>query len=278
MNKIHFILKKALTPVTIMVVPHDSLRSLNVKIPSVLIFLCLVLSGVGGVYIFSLVANGLQYPSLVEKVEFYSRQFSQISSMASALKEDEITFRNIFSLKSKEKILETMDTSYSGSIDMQNLKQELQKAVETVDEIKDYLRTQKDVYLATPKGYPVLGHITSPYGRRSDPFRGEEAFHSGVDIASTPEAPVRATADGVVSHSGRTGNSGNVVVLEHSCGFSTIYAHNKRNVVKVGQRVKRGDVIGYVGSTGKSTGPHVHYEVWQKGRNVNPYKVLQGRS
>jgi len=278
MNKMHFILKKALTPVTIMVVPHDSLRSLNVKVPSIFIFLSLVFSAVGGFYIFSLVANGLQYPSLVEKVDFYSQQFSQWNSTASALRETEENFRSIFSLKSKEKILETVDTSYSGSIDMQNLQQELQKAAEAVDEIKDYLRTQKDLYLATPKGYPVLGHVTSPYGRRSDPFRGERAFHSGIDISSSPEAPIRATADGVVGHSGRIGNSGNVVVLEHSCGFSTIYAHNKKNAVKVGQKVKRGDIIGYVGSTGKSTGPHVHYEVWQNGKNVNPYKFLQGRS
>ena len=72
--------------------------------------------------------------------------------------------------------------------------------------------------------------------------------------------------------------SGYLVVIEHGCGFTTVYAHNKSNQVKVGQRVKRGEIIGYIGSTGKSTGPHVHYEVWEKGKRINPNKFLQGRS
>jgi murein DD-endopeptidase MepM/ murein hydrolase activator NlpD len=99
-----------------------------------------------------------------------------------------------------------------------------------------------------------------------------------VDISASPGTAIWATADGVVSHSGWTQYSGYLVAIEHGCGFSTIYAHNKKNAVKVGQRVKRGDIIGYVGSSGKSTGPHVHYEVWEKGKSVNPHKFLQGRS
>jgi murein DD-endopeptidase MepM/ murein hydrolase activator NlpD len=156
--------------------------------------------------------------------------------------------------------------------------EQLKTTVETVDGIKDYLRIEKDVYLATPKGYPVSGDITSGYGERRDPFSGEMHFHSGLDISSSPGNPIRATADGVVSHSGCTQNSGFVIALEHGHGYSTFYAHNKRNNVRVGQRVKAGDVIGYVGSTGKSTGPHVHYEVWKDGKNVNPLQYLQRRT
>ncbi len=276
MNKISFLLKKVLTPVTIMVIPHENLKSLNIKIPSLAIFSTLLLSAIGAFYLFSLAANGLAYPNLVEKVDFYSKQFSQWNSTISALKQVDEDFRRIFSLKSKEKILEAIDTSYSGSIDIQNLMSELQKSIETVDEIKDYLRIQKDIYLATPKGYPVNGNVTSPYGKREHPFTHIKSYHSGIDISASPGTPIRATADGIVGHSGWTPSNGYVVILEHGFGFSTIYAHNQKNAVKKGQIVKRGNIIGYVGSTGKSTGPHVHYEIWEKGRNVNPKNFLRG--
>ena len=278
MNKLRFLLKIALTPVTIMVIPHGNLKSLNVKIPSFAILFTLLMSVIGSFYICSLAVNGLEYAAMAEKVDFYTKQFSQWHATASALREMEDDFRRIFSVKSKEKILETIDASSSGSIDIQNLMVELQKSVEMADEIKDYLRKQKDIYSATPKGFPTMGRVTSPYGKRENPFSGNPSHHSGIDIAASPGTPIRATADGAVSHAGWTLNNGHVVILEHGFGFSTIYAHNQKNAVKNGQIVKRGNIIGYVGSTGKSTGPHVHYEIWEKGKNVNPKKYLQGGS
>jgi murein DD-endopeptidase MepM/ murein hydrolase activator NlpD len=278
MSKVYRIFKRAMTPVSIMVIPHGNPKPLRLKIPAIGILLSLLLLAVGAVQICGVVINGLKYPFLVDQVEYYDKQFSQWNSTVTALREVETDFRQAFSLKSRDKILENIDTSYSGSIDIQTLMQELQRTVETVDEIKDYLRIQKDIYLATPKGFPVEGNVSSPFGMRENPFSGDKSFHSGVDISASPGTPVRATADGVVSHSGWTQHSGYLVVLEHGCGFSTIYAHNKKNTVKMGQTVKRGEVIAYVGSTGKSTGPHVHYEVWEKGKNVNPKKYLQGRS
>lgn len=278
MSKMYRIFKRAMTPVSIMVIPHGNPQPLRLKIPAIGILLSLLLLAAGAIQICGVVINGLKYPFLVDQVEYYAKQFSQWNSTVTALREVETDFRQAFSLKSRDKILENIDTSYSGSIDIQSLMQELQRTVETVDEIKDYLRIQKDIYLATPKGFPVEGNITSPYGKRENPLSGNAQFHSGVDISASPGTPIWATADGVVSHSGWTQHSGYLVVLEHGCGFSTIYAHNKKNAVKVGQTVKRGEVIAYVGSTGKSTGPHVHYEVWEKGKNVNPKKYLQGRS
>jgi murein DD-endopeptidase MepM/ murein hydrolase activator NlpD len=214
----------------------------------------------------------------LEKVDFYTHKFSEWNSTMNALRQTEKDFRKIFAFKSKDKVLDMMDTSYSGDIDVDHLMGELQKTVERVDEIKDYLRIQKDVYLATPKGYPVEGDISSPYGKRLSPFSEEQTFHSGVDISAPPGTPIRATADGVVVYSAWTPYSGFLVVVEHGCGFSTVYAHNKKNVVKVTQRVRRGDIVGLVGSTGKSTGPHVHYEIWERGKRVNPGKFLQERS
>jgi hypothetical protein len=278
MDRIRFLFRKALTPITIMVIPHEDLKSLNLKVPFVGILLFLLVLTLGAVQTYRLFVNGLKYPFLVHKVDFYTQKFSEWDSTIIALKETERDFRKIFSFKSKDKVLDTIETSYSGDIDIQNLMGEIQKTVERVDEIKDYLRIQKDLYMATPKGYPVEGNISSPYGKRDNPISGERSFHSGVDISATPGIPIRATADGVVSYSGWTQSSGNVVLVEHGCGFSTAYAHNRSNVVKVGQRVKRGETVGYIGSSGKSTGPHVHYEVWEKGKRINPSKFLQGRS
>lgn len=275
-SRAQIIFKKALTPITIMVVPHENFRSLNLKIPTAVIFLIISLSAVGCFYLFTLAANGLEYPFLIKKVNFYKEQFSQWNSTVSSLKEAEEKFRTIFSLPSKEKVLENMDESNSGSIDLGSLINEIQNSLETVDEIKEYLRVQKNIYLATPLGYPVIGKVTSPFGKRENPFTQAPSFHSGVDISAKPWTGIQATAEGAVSYAGWTSGSGYVVVVEHGLGFSTVYAHNSKNEVKVGQRVKRGDVIARVGSTGKSTGPHVHYEIWDKRKSVNPKKFLQG--
>ncbi len=276
-HKINYLYKKAFTPVTIMVIPHDTTRFLNIKIPFIGIFISIILCILGSFLIFQLAVNTLEYRSMEKRVVYYSKQFCEWKSTISALKKVEEDFRRLFSLGSKEKILENMDSSFSGSVDIQTLKLELEKSIETVEEIKDYLRLQKDLYLATPKGWPVVGNITSGYGKRGNPFNGGGQFHAGIDISSSPGSPVRVTADGVVSYCGWAGESGNLVVLEHGYGFSTLYAHNKKNMVKVGQKVKRGDIIAYLGSTGKSTGPHVHYEVWKNGRSINPQEFFRGR-
>src|SRR4030042_1389936 len=278
MDRIRFLFKKALTPITIMVIPHKDLKALNLKVPFVGILLSLLVLTVGAFQTYRLVVNGLKYPFLMHKVDFYTQKFSEWNCTVTALKETERDFRKIFSFKTKDKVLDTIDTSYSGDIDIENLMGEIQKTVERVDEIKDYLRIQKDLYMATPKGYPVEGKISSPYGKRNNPISGKPGFHFGVDLSAAPGTPIRATADGVVSYSGWTQSSGYVVLIEHGCGFSTAYAHNRSNAVKVGQRMKRGEIVGYIGSTGKSTGPHVHYEVWEKGKRINPSKFLQGRS
>ncbi|MBN2320248.1 MAG: M23 family metallopeptidase [Acidobacteria bacterium] len=282
MKKLAHFFKKAFTSITIMVIPHDNHRSMNLKVPVAGIVVPLLLAAFGSGYLFYLAMDGLEYKALhyamAEKVDFYSRQFNQWGSTVTALKTVEGEFRQLFSLESKDEVLENVDTSFIGSLEIPDLIDELKKTINTVEEIKDYLSTQKDIYVATPKGYPASGRISSPYGKRKDPFSGEIAFHSGIDISSKLGSPIRATADGVVSHSGWTNRSGFVIVIEHGCGFSTLYAHNKSNTVKIGTRVKRGDIIGYVGSTGKSTGPHVHYEVWKNRKTVDAQKYVSSKS
>jgi murein DD-endopeptidase MepM/ murein hydrolase activator NlpD len=285
MRNIHLLLKKAFTSVTIMVIPHDGLRELNLKVPMAGLIVSICLAAIGGAYVFGLALNGLklqaQHHAMAEKVKFYSEQFYQWNSTVASLKNAEKKFRQLFSLGSKEQVLDTVEASFVGSIgsiEIVDLISNLKKTIGSVDEIKNYLSVQKDVHVATPKGYPVPGRVTSPFGNRADPISGVVAFHSGVDISNSSGSPIRCTADGVVSHSGWTNTSGFVVVLEHGCGFTTVYAHNQKNAVKLGQRVKRGDIIGYIGSTGKSTGPHVHYEVWKDGKTVNAQQYLQRSS
>jgi murein DD-endopeptidase MepM/ murein hydrolase activator NlpD len=280
MRQINSFLRKAFTPITIMLIPHDNLSSINLRIPLAGLFLSGLLAIIGVGYVFSLAVNGLHYKDqhqiMASRIKFYSERFSQWNTTLSSLHTAERDFHKIFSLQSKEEVLKNVDYLFAGSIDIPDLTRELEKTIETVDEIKSYLRTQKDIYVATPEGYPVSGRITSGYGERSDPMSGEPAFHSGIDLSCSYGSEIRATADGVVSHSGWKSGCGNTVVLEHGCGFSTIYAHNKMNAVKVGALVHRGDIIGYVGSTGKSTGPHVHYEVWKDRKSINPYSYLIG--
>jgi murein DD-endopeptidase MepM/ murein hydrolase activator NlpD len=117
--------------------------------------------------------------------------------------------------------------------------------------------------------------FTSAYGVRSDPFQGSAAMHAGIDLASPTGTPIYATADGVVDRAEWFGGYGNMVEIEHGKGIATRYGHMSKIAVRDGERVKRGDLIGYVGSTGRSTGSHLHYEVRIDGRAVNPAPFLQ---
>jgi murein DD-endopeptidase MepM/ murein hydrolase activator NlpD len=128
---------------------------------------------------------------------------------------------------------------------------------------------------ATPSRYPVAnGYITSGFGNRADPFGGGRQHHNGIDFHARIGDPVITVADGVVSYSGVRSGYGNVVEVDHGNGYVTRYAHNSRNVVKVGDLVRVGQQIARAGSTGRSTAPHVHFEVWENGRVVNPRKFL----
>ena len=126
-----------------------------------------------------------------------------------------------------------------------------------------------------PNLWPVEGRITGAFGEREDPFNGEGAFHRGIDISTSFGTPVRAPADGVVTFAGNESGYGRLLQLEHSQGILTRYGHLSGFAVSEGQRVSRGQVIGYVGMSGRSTGPHLHYEVWVHGSPVNPYKFLR---
>jgi len=127
-----------------------------------------------------------------------------------------------------------------------------------------------------PSLWPVRGQITAGFGQRMDPFSGEGAFHAGVDISAPSGTRVEAAADGIVLEAGPESGYGNEILIDHGYGLTTKYGHLSRIFVVVGQVLKRGQVIGAVGMTGKTTGPHLHYEVHVKDTPVNPTKYLHG--
>ncbi len=138
------------------------------------------------------------------------------------------------------------------------------------------LEKKRNLLASTPSINPVNanGWITSRFGYRKSPFTGRKEFHSGLDIASKSGTKVIVTANGIVSFAARKMYIGNLVVIDHGYGRVTKYGHLKKTLVKRGQKVKRGDVIGLLGNTGRSTGPHVHYEVKINGTPVNPLKYI----
>jgi murein DD-endopeptidase MepM/ murein hydrolase activator NlpD len=130
---------------------------------------------------------------------------------------------------------------------------------------------QINIWAQRPAVMPVWGRQTSSFGYRIHPFTGENVFHEGIDISNTIGTPVLATADGVISFVGYKDYFGNVVMVMHpASGFKTVFAHLFRAAVAEGQAVKRGDIVGYLGTSGRSTGPHLHYEVHKLGDIVNP--------
>lgn len=126
-----------------------------------------------------------------------------------------------------------------------------------------------------PLGRPVPTRITSGYGKRFDPLNKKKAFHEGVDFKGRSGDPIVATADAKVKVSTKTKGFGHYIVLDHGNGYQTYFAHMSKRLVKKGERVKRGQKIGLVGSSGRSTGPHLHYELHYRGNDINPMKFIK---
>ncbi len=277
MPGIRKLLKRLFTPVTILLVPHSRTNPVSLRVPVVAVAGSGFLFLVGAAFVAAVFVRAVEYNRMRDRLAYLSGQFQEMKGTMISLKQAEQDFRRIFALRSKAAVLESADFSDRGSLDMEVLREQIESAMESVADIRKYLAEQKDVYLATPVGMPVAGTLSSPYGNRKHPVRAEEKFHTGVDISVPVDTGVRATADGIVSFSGWTDGSGLVVVLEHGHGYSTAYAHNRKAVVRIGDRIRRGDLIARSGSTGVSTGPHVHYEIWKNGRHVDPVAFLARR-
>lgn len=155
-----------------------------------------------------------------------------------------------------------------------SLQERLMNVGSQLDKVQERLSERQHWISSVPAIAPVKGLLTSGYGTRRDPITKRPAHHPAIDIATAPGRPVRAPADGIVTRVGRSGGLGNAVYLSHGYGLSTRFGHLSRFTVQPGQQVKRGDVLGHVGNTGRSTGYHLHYEVRVDGKPTNPLKYI----
>ena len=161
---------------------------------------------------------------------------------------------------------------------LDELQKKFDRSGQQLGVLESMLYDQQLQLAAIPNGRPSKGYITSGFGTRSDPFSGGRAHHLGIDFSARTGDPVLAAAGGVVSFAGVKSGYGNVVEVDHGNGYVTRYAHNSRLTRKVGELIRAGQEIAKAGSTGRSTGAHVHFEVWENGHYVNPKKFLSQQS
>ena len=297
-------LKSSAKPVSIFIVPHNGLPSLRVNLP-IMFFLAFAAVWTGITvwagyiagrhfdyyvtqtdnkilrakmdYVSLQVEKGLAYLEMTRKTD---RQLRKMIGMTRDLADNrsavggpdpsEISdFRKL--LASKASGIRT--TSLNNAI--LQMQEESRRRLSSYAEITWYITNKHNSARATPSIWPAEGRITSPFGYRIAPLRVASGFHPGIDIADDPGAPIRATADGVVRYAGWANGYGLSIVIDHGFGYSTLYGHLSELLVKEGAQIKRGQGIGRMGSTGTSTGPHLHYEVWMDGIPKNPTKYLQ---
>jgi len=170
--------------------------------------------------------------------------------------------------------LSLTEIDFHGSIDQ--IQSSFSQQSQLISTIQKMTMTDGNIRDAIPAGRPIDdGWVSSYYGYRVDPFNGKKVFHRGIDFAGKEGSKVMAVADGIVTWAGKRGNYGEMLEIDHGSGYVTRYAHNKSIEVKVGARIESGQTIAMMGSTGRSTGPHVHFEILRDGKSVNPYKFIK---
>lgn len=276
----------------IFVVTHDwdgQLRRVPVPVQWVVLFLVFAVVGAG-----TLLGLAGSYANMWTKVrhldDLRQQQQTLVRQLASARKDAEQTRAEVASLGS---LASEVSALYNLGRDVA-LRGKLRTVSDNADPADAYSAGVQDFQLLEtsalsgnllsrlsenlwrPQLWPVAGRISSSFGERMDPFDGEGAFHAGLDIATSYGNSVHVTADGVVIFAGFMRGYGRAIVVDHGHHLRTLYAHLSGFATAAGQRVDRGDVIGFVGDSGRSTGPHLHYEVRINGVPVNPYKYLHG--
>lgn len=295
---------------TFMIVPHDGQAVRRIRIPIKAVkytaaFICVIVTVLAGMWInYSVtVARAQAEKSELETLRQtngdQSQKIEQISKATAALQQD-LDRLNVLDAEIRRiaNVGEQTATSRAGiarptaakasqggpvvqpSINeladlLQEMKQEVTMREQSLADLKEALEQRNAVLNATPSIWPTNGDVTSRFGWRSSPWGGRSSdWHPGIDIANSTGTEIMATADGEVTHSGWFSGYGKMIEIDHGNGIVTIYGHNSQNVVSSGQHVKKGQVIAYMGSTGYSTGPHLHYEVRVNGTVVNPASFL----
>jgi murein DD-endopeptidase MepM/ murein hydrolase activator NlpD len=289
---------------TFIVIPHASPRLHKLKLP---VRTLNILAGVGILSFFVAVGLGFSYA----KMAFRAADFDKLQSENTDLKVQK-TNLEVVTRKLGEKLshLENVSAKIQTLIENDNLSKrgkvngpaiggskvdyttaqllrsanlkdgidllkgrtaEMESQLSMLEQVAQQRATR---LLFTPNIWPVRGPITSHYGNRADPFSGDAEMHLGLDISALFNAQVHAPADGVVLYAERMAAYGNLLIIDHGNGLTTRYGHLSRPLVRVGQKVKRGEVVALVGMTGRTTAPHLHYEVRKNDRPVNPWTFL----
>lgn len=212
-----------------------------------------------------------------KKIEYFENYAKKLNIMAGIKSPEVLREVGVGSGRNQENPEADVPEDDSQDISVSNLNLLSLKAdrlEQKLTHLVGFYETQTARLASTPTIWPCVGLLTSPFGWRDDPFTGKRTFHWGIDIATNIGNQVIATADGIVVKVETDKMSGKAVLLSHGGGVATQYLHLDKFLVKPGQRVKRGDVIGLVGKTGKALGPHLHYEVQVNGKSVNPYYYI----
>jgi murein DD-endopeptidase MepM/ murein hydrolase activator NlpD len=264
------------------------LKQQNVSIPSVLLFLLFLGTLAGaGFFIQCLVLQekvaGIgDEKTLVAELQSLKMSNEWLKNRVAVLQEEKALLIDnaVADLNEKSRVIESILNSVGVDIQIEESKENsggpfTSSGLEARDDL--ILKTERylDTLQNVPLGAPVPGVITSRFGNRLDPINGEPAYHRGVDIRGRMGSDVKATADATVLIQNYDKLRGRYIVLDHGNGFRTKYAHLKKGLVQKGDLVKRGQVIGLVGNSGRSTGPHVHYEIQYNDKIVNPTRFVR---
>lgn len=299
-KKWELFLKKGHEKMTIMFIPHNERKIFNFQISkfTILFFVFLLttilISSAYSVYRNSAVKREEEkllsnYNDVRSQIYRYEKLTNEISNLMDDIKpdiEDLYSMASgsedlppIWSLFDKKKALSTEDKAAKGMLPdevmmLMELEQTLTNATQTVKTVKTFVDVRSKVVNDTPSIISNIGHITSLFGWRRSPFGLGRDFHTGIDIAASQGTEIHATAPGEVVNAGWSGGYGNMVRIKHKYGFETIYGHCSRLAVSVGEYVRKGQVVGYVGMTGSATGNHCHYEIRLGNESINPYPYM----
>ncbi|PIZ17777.1 hypothetical protein COY52_02940 [Candidatus Desantisbacteria bacterium CG_4_10_14_0_8_um_filter_48_22] len=297
---------------SILIVPHDNKKIFNLKLPTSTgrIFLYVLIGLAFGTYFFArnykIIKNEVTelrvreeiYKDQVQKTLEFAREVESLKKQMGELKNLDRKASDLKGVLKRSKApsppLPYADSrsaekmgigAYTGGTDapdpelvkrldedINKLKKKLRGSRNVLTDLTEFLKSQVSFIKVTPNRWPIRGWITSRYGWRT--FKGNREFHSGIDIATLYGSSIRSAADGMVEFSGWKASYGRLVVIDHGRGIQTWYGHNSANTVRAGQFVKKGEIIAKVGTSGHTTGPHVHYEIRVNGKHVNPFKYL----
>ncbi|MBN2057753.1 MAG: peptidoglycan DD-metalloendopeptidase family protein [Candidatus Saganbacteria bacterium] len=275
---------------TFMVVPHDPEgKTFSLRLPLLVVRAAVFLA----IFSLFLVGSSFVYSSILSRrlvhyhkaiaanrqqmkvIDDFSQETAKVHQAITELVQEDNELRKLLGLKnwrSKIKLSNKKEErSEQVTSDLVAAEQKIAEKQESLSELKEWVSQVRLRYANTPSRWPLYGRIVSRFGYRIYPWRG---FHTGLDISGLYGAPIRVTANGYVSFAGWRRGYGRTVVVNHGFGKSTLYAHCSRFTVQQGQQVSKGQVIAYVGNTGYTTGPHLHYEVRENNKPVNPVAYL----